>query len=119
MDELYENTLMALFCHERGLIVGQVNRTVFCVLAELARIRNIRILRALEAHLVHGWPREKACSMYGVNVTYFSRRLSALNHVWQLTEILKVAGGACGDGKENIPEEDGNKGENYAMPETK
>ncbi|EFM0752308.1 PapB/FocB family fimbrial expression transcriptional regulator [Citrobacter sedlakii] len=91
VDKAWLDALLSLFCQQRMLMPGQLNGTAFRVLAELGRIRNDRILNAMEAHLVQGWAREDACSTYGVNPAYFSRRVTELNRVWQLTEILRVS----------------------------
>lgn len=90
VDPAWLDALLSLFCQQRALTAGQLNATTFRVLAELGRMRNERILKAMEAHLVQGWTREEACAMYGVNNSYFSRRLADVNRVWQLTEILRV-----------------------------
>ncbi|WP_079843297.1 PapB/FocB family fimbrial expression transcriptional regulator, partial [Salmonella enterica] len=84
------SAVISLFCQSGGLVPGKVGITMFRVLAELARMKNPRILNALEVYLVQGLPREHACSMYGVDGSYFSRQLMALNRVWKLTEILRM-----------------------------
>ncbi|EPP0275053.1 PapB/FocB family fimbrial expression transcriptional regulator [Salmonella enterica subsp. enterica] len=91
VEQAWLSALLALFCQQKALVPGQVDVTTFRVLAELARVKNLRILNALEVYLVQGVPRERACSLYDVDGSYFSRRLSALNRVFQLTEILKVS----------------------------
>lgn len=91
VDPAWLDALLSLFSQQRTLLPGQINATSFRVLAELGRVRNGRMLNALEAHLVQGWSREEACGMYGVNSGYMSRRLAELNRVWQLTEFLRVS----------------------------
>ncbi|EAU6886212.1 hypothetical protein F7396_20100 [Salmonella enterica] len=90
VEQAWLSALLSLFCQQRGLVPGTVDVTTFRVLTELARVKNPRISNALEVYLVQGMPREQACAMYGVDNSYFSRRLSVLNRVWQLTELLKV-----------------------------
>ncbi|EMK1730660.1 hypothetical protein V8N76_003943 [Salmonella enterica] len=90
VNEAWLSAVMSLFCQHKGLVPGEVSVTTFRVLAELARMKNPRILNALEVYLVQGLSREHVCSMYGVDGSYFSRRLMALNRVWQLTEILRM-----------------------------
>lgn len=90
VDQAWLEALLALFCRQRALVPGEMSPTTFRVLAELGRVRNGRILNAMEAHLVQGWTREKASAMYGVSPGYFSHRLADLNRVWQLTEILRM-----------------------------
>lgn len=99
VDQAWLEALLTLFCQQRALVPGEVSPTMFRVLVELARVRNGRILNAMEAHLVQGWTREKASAMYGVSSSYFSRRLADLNRVWQLTEILRM-------NRENAPQGD-------------
>ncbi|EGO0706236.1 hypothetical protein ITK37_004637 [Salmonella enterica] len=89
-EQAWLRALLSLFCQQKTLVPGEVDITTFRVLAELARMRNPRIVNALEVYLVQGESREHACSMYGVDSSYFSRRLMALNRVWQLTELLKI-----------------------------
>ncbi|EAB9073277.1 hypothetical protein DUQ64_21290 [Salmonella enterica subsp. enterica] len=91
VDPAWLDALLSLFSQQRTLTPGQLNATAFRVLAELGRVRNGRMLNALEAHLVQGWSREEDCAMYGVNSGYMSRRLTELNRVWQLTEFLRVS----------------------------
>lgn len=90
VDQAWLEALLALFCQQRALAPGEVTPTMFRVLTELGRVRNGRILNAMEAHLVQGWTREEASAMYGVSPGYLSRRLADLNRVWQLTEILRM-----------------------------
>ncbi|HCM1959214.1 TPA: hypothetical protein N3A34_003350 [Salmonella enterica subsp. houtenae serovar 43:z4,z23:-] len=99
VDQAWLEALLALFCQQRALAPGEVSSTTFRVLAELGRVRNVRVLNAMEAHLVQGWTREEASTMYGVSPSYFSRRLADLNRVWQLTEILRM-------NRENAPRGD-------------
>ncbi|EAO1992406.1 hypothetical protein E0G79_21780 [Salmonella enterica] len=89
-NDAWLNAVTSLLCQRGGLVPGLVGVTTFRVLADLARVKTPRILNALEVHLVQGLSREQACSMYGVDGGYFSRRLKALNRVWQLTEILRM-----------------------------
>ncbi|EBF0843291.1 hypothetical protein ZP13_24810 [Salmonella enterica subsp. enterica] len=100
VDQAWLDALLSLLCQQRTLAAGQLNTTTFRVLAELGRVRNARILKAMEAHLVEGWTREASCAMYGVNNSYFSRRLADFNRVWQLTELLRMKqeNGTQGDG---------------------
>ncbi|HGJ4005744.1 PapB/FocB family fimbrial expression transcriptional regulator [Salmonella enterica] len=90
VDQAWLEALLALFCQQRALVPGEVPSATFRVLVELGRVRNSRILNAMEAHLVQGWAREEASAMYGVSPGYLSRRLADLNRVWQLTEILRM-----------------------------
>ncbi|EBS3707162.1 hypothetical protein EHB58_24005 [Salmonella enterica subsp. enterica serovar Hull] len=90
VDQTWLEALLSLFCQQRLLPPGKVTPTMFRVLAELGRMRNIRILNAMEAHLVKGWTREKVSSMYNVSSGYLSRQLADMNRVWQLTEILRM-----------------------------
>ncbi|EAO1992768.1 hypothetical protein AAYR83_003395 [Salmonella enterica] len=84
------SALLSLSGPSAGLQAGSLGVITFHILADLARIRNPRMLNALEMHLVQGWTRERACSMYGVNVSNFSRRIAVVNRTWQLTEALKT-----------------------------
>ncbi|EAX4124290.1 hypothetical protein LDR49_003829 [Salmonella enterica] len=84
------SALLSLSGPATGLQPGGLGVITFHILADLARIRNPRMLNALEAHLVQGWTRERACSMYGVNVSNFSRRVAGMNRTWQLTEALRT-----------------------------
>ncbi|EDV1506051.1 hypothetical protein ZQ34_003992 [Salmonella enterica subsp. salamae] len=101
VDQAWLEALLALFCQWCALVPGDVNSTTFRILAELARVRNGRILNAMEVHLVQGWTRGKASAMYGVSPGYFSRRVADLNRVWQLTEILRMNRESTGPGGES------------------
>ncbi|EDV5023999.1 hypothetical protein ID80_004636 [Salmonella enterica subsp. enterica serovar Ball] len=85
-----DDVLLPFLCQGGGneLKAGGVNRTVFWVLAELSRQRNARVVNALEAYLVLGWPREDACHQYGISVSYFSQRLKMMNQTWRLAQVL-------------------------------
>lgn len=110
VDQAWLDALLALFCQQRALSPGEVSPTTFRVLAELGRVRNGRILNAMEAHLVQGWTREEAGAMYGVSPGYLSRRLADLNRVWQLTEILRM-------NRENAVQGGETQGENHDTSE--
>ncbi|EAR6709747.1 hypothetical protein EWN99_24120 [Salmonella enterica] len=89
-DLTWLSALLALSGPDAGLHAGEVNTISFHILAELSRVRNPRMLSALEMHLVQGSNRDAACTRYGVNAGNFSRKLAGINRVWQLTEVLRV-----------------------------
>ncbi|EBV0313658.1 hypothetical protein EBK54_24640 [Salmonella enterica subsp. enterica] len=89
-DLAWLSALLALSGPGAGLHAGEMNTISFYILAELSRVRNPRMLSALEMHLVQGSEREVACTRYGVNPGNFSRKLAGINRVWQLTEALRA-----------------------------
>lgn len=89
-DFAWLSALLALSGPGMGLQAGKVNAISFHILAELSRVRNPRMLSALEMHLVRGAEREVACTRYSVNSGNFSRKLAGINRVWQLTEALRA-----------------------------
>lgn len=84
------SSLIPFFCQFNGPGQGEMKQDEFWVLAELGRLKNPRVLNALEAYLVHGRDRDWACGMYGISVSYFSQRLKVIHRTWMLTEVLRA-----------------------------
>lgn len=101
------SSLVPFFCQLNGPGQGELNREAFWVLAELGRLKNPRVLNALEAYLVQGRDRDWACGMYGVSVSYFAQRLKVIHRAWMLTEVLRAVSHTSKDEKQK-PQEKGN-----------